>query len=94
MMVNHTEPTQDKVCQNFEIVWEIFLLEEGESFLCFALFFIYVTTGGLSRAFVPAGKNTLRTTGIFCGKDLLLTYQEGRPKRGKWLCLYSPQHDV
>ena len=25
----------------------------------------------LSRAFVPTGKNTLRTTGIFCGKSFI-----------------------
>jgi hypothetical protein len=30
----------------------------------------------ISRAFVPAGKNTLRTTGIFCGKAFI-TYLSG-----------------
>jgi hypothetical protein len=50
-------------------------------------------TNYLFWAFVPTGKNTLRTTGIFCGKALLLTSQED-PELGKWLCLYSLQHDV
>ena len=49
--------------------------------------------GIIARAFVPAGKNTLRTTGIFCGQALLLASQED-PEPGKWRCLYSPQRDV
>jgi hypothetical protein len=49
----------------------------------------------LSRAFVPAGKNTLRTTGIFFGKAFIAYLSGGKtPKLGKWSCLYSPQHDV
>jgi hypothetical protein len=36
----------------------------------------------LSRAFVPTGKNTLRTTGIFCGKSFIAYFF--RSKREKW----------
>jgi hypothetical protein len=32
----------------------------------------------LSRAFVPAGKNTLRTTGIFCGKAFIAYLSGGK----------------
>ena len=38
----------------------------------------------LSRAFVPAGKNTLMTTGIFCGKQLYcLLIRSEDPEPGK-----------
>jgi hypothetical protein len=42
-------------------------------------------TDFLSRAFVPTGKNTLRTTGIFCGKKLyclLLRRKTPNPENG------------
>jgi hypothetical protein len=32
----------------------------------------------LSRAFVPAGKNMLRTTGIFCGKAFIAYLSGGK----------------
>jgi hypothetical protein len=32
----------------------------------------------ISRAFVPAGKNTLRTTGIFCGKAFIAYLSGGK----------------
>jgi hypothetical protein len=32
----------------------------------------------LSRAFVPAGKNTLRTTGIFCSKAFIAYLSGGK----------------
>jgi hypothetical protein len=32
----------------------------------------------LSRAFVPSGKNTLRTTGIFCGKAFIAYFSGGK----------------
>jgi hypothetical protein len=36
----------------------------------------------VSRAFVPAGKNTLRTTGIFCGKAFIAYLSGGKtPKQ-------------
>jgi hypothetical protein len=36
----------------------------------------------ISRAFVPAGKNTLRTTGIFCGKSFIAYFF--RRKESEW----------
>jgi hypothetical protein len=47
-------------------------------FLLFLLdiFFIYISN--VSRAFVPAGKNTLRTTGIFCGKAFIAYLSGGK----------------
>jgi hypothetical protein len=42
-------------------------------------------SGYLSQAFVPAGKNTLRATGIFCGKKLyclLLRRKTQNPENG------------
>jgi hypothetical protein len=41
---------------------------------------IWTLWGGpnLSRAFVPAGKNTLRTTGIFCGKAFIAYFSGGK----------------
>jgi hypothetical protein len=42
----------------------------------------------LSRAFVPASKNTLRTTGIFCGKKLYcLLIRREDPEPGKMALL-------
>ena len=32
----------------------------------------------IARAFVPAGKNTLRTTGIFCGKAFIAYLSGGK----------------
>jgi hypothetical protein len=32
----------------------------------------------LSRAFVPSGKNTLRTTGIFCSKAFIAYFSGGK----------------
>jgi hypothetical protein len=32
----------------------------------------------IARAFVPAGKNTLRTTGIFCGKAFIAYFSGGK----------------
>jgi hypothetical protein len=34
--------------------------------------------GIIARAFVPARKNTLRTTGIFCGKAFIAYLSEGK----------------
>jgi hypothetical protein len=51
--------------------------------MCFVIAADYNIT--LSRAFVPAGKNTLRTTGIFCGKKLyclLLRRKTPNPENG------------
>jgi hypothetical protein len=46
----------------------------------------------LSRAFVPAGKNTLRTTGIFRGKSFIAYFfRREDPDPRKWSRLYSPQ---
>jgi hypothetical protein len=35
----------------------------------------------LSRAFVPTGKNTLRTTGIFCGKSFIAYFFRSKRRR-------------
>jgi hypothetical protein len=32
----------------------------------------------IARAFVPASKNTLRTTGIFCGKAFIIYLSGGK----------------
>jgi hypothetical protein len=49
----------------------------------------------IAGAFVPASKNTLRTTGIFCSKAFIAYLSGGKtPEPGKWHCLYSLQHDV
>jgi hypothetical protein len=47
--------------------------------------------GGLSRAIVLAGKNTLGQPDSSAAKALLLL-QEGRPR--KWCCLYSLQRGM
>jgi hypothetical protein len=41
----------------------------------------------IARAFVPAGKNTLRTTRIFCGKAFIAYFSGGRPQTGKMALL-------
>jgi hypothetical protein len=38
---------------------------------------------GVSRAFVPTGKNTLRTTGIFCGKSFIAYFFRSKGENGK-----------
>jgi hypothetical protein len=51
----------------------------------------------IARAFVPTGKNALRTTGIFCDKAFIAYLSRGKtpnPEPGKWCCLYSLQRDV
>jgi hypothetical protein len=37
----------------------------------------------ISRAFVPTGKNTLRTTGIFCGKSFIAYFFRSQRENGK-----------
>ena len=37
----------------------------------------------LSRAFVPTGKNTLRTTRIFCGKSFIAYFFRSKSENGK-----------
>jgi hypothetical protein len=38
---------------------------------------------GIARAFVPTGKNTLRTTGIFCGKSFIAYFFRSKRENGK-----------
>jgi hypothetical protein len=42
---------------------------------------------GVSRAFVPTGKITLRTTGIFCSKSFIAYFFRGKRENGKTLSL-------
>jgi hypothetical protein len=37
----------------------------------------------VSPAFVPTGKNTLRTTGIFCGKSFIAYFFRSKRENGK-----------
>jgi hypothetical protein len=37
----------------------------------------------ISRAFVPTGKNTPRTTGIFCGKSFIAYFFRSKRESGK-----------
>ena len=37
----------------------------------------------VSPAFVPTGKNTLRTTGIFCGKSFIAYIFRSKSENGK-----------
>jgi hypothetical protein len=37
----------------------------------------------IARAFVPTGKNMLRTTGIFCGKSFIAYFFRSKRENGK-----------
>jgi hypothetical protein len=41
-------------------------------------FFRLILLWNIARAFVPASKNTLRTTGIFCGKAFIAYLSGGK----------------
>jgi hypothetical protein len=41
----------------------------------------------IAQAFVPTGKNTLRTTGIFCGKSFFAYFFRSKRENGKTLSL-------
>jgi hypothetical protein len=52
-------------------------------------------TGIIARAFVPASKNTLRTTGIFFGKAFIAYLSGGKtPNRENGAAYIAPQCDV
>ena len=48
----------------------------------------------IARAFVPTGKNTLGTTGIFCGKSFIAYFSGGRPRIQETQSFYNPQRAV